>query len=249
MAMGNRLQGKSALVTAAGQGTGRAIVEAFLREGASVVATDVDEAKLAGLDGAVLRRLDVTDRAAVVGLVREIGAVDVLVNVAGHVHQGTVLECSDEDWDLSFDVNVKSMHRMIGAFLPKMLGAGGGSIINMASCVSSIAAAPNRYAYGATKAAVIGLTKSVAADFVRRGIRCNAICPGTIDTPSLNERVSALAEEMGGADKAREMFVARQPMGRLASAAEVAQMAVYLAADESAYVTGTAMVIDGGWSM
>ena len=179
----------------------------------------------------------------------KIGGIDILANVAGFVHHGTVLDCSEADWDFSFDLNVKSMHRMVRAFLPGMLERGGGSIINMSSGASSIKGAPNRYVYGATKAAVIGLTKSIAMDFITKGVRCNAICPGTIESPSLNQRIATLGESVGGADKARAMFVARQPMGRIAAASEIGPLAVYLASDESTFVTGTTQVIDGGWTL
>ena len=248
--MGGRLEGKAAVVTAAGQGIGRAIAEAFLREGAAVWATDLDEAKLEGLSGAERRPLDARSTEGVEALARETGPVDVLVNAAGFVHHGTVLECSERDWDFSFDLNVKSMHRAIKAFLPGMLERGGGSIVNIASGASSIKAAPNRYVYGATKAAVIGLTKAVAIDFITRGVRCNAICPGTIQSPSLDERIAALAASTGKSeDEARTMFVSRQPMGRLGTAEEIAAAALYLAADESAFTTGTLLIVDGGWTL
>lgn len=256
-----RLEGKVAVVTAAGQGIGRAIAEMFAREGAQVVATDLDPALLDGFEGRV-ERLDARDTDAVNALAADVGGIDVLANVAGFVHHGTVLDCSEGDWDFSFDLNVKSMHRTIVAFLPGMLeraaergrqapGAtvAGGSIINMASGASSLKGAPNRYVYGATKAAVIGLTKAVAIDFVARGVRCNAICPGTVRSPSWEARVAELGREVGGTDKAMEMFVARQPMGRVGEAAEIAALATYLAADESAFTTGTAIPIDGGWTL
>src|SRR3954452_10501801 len=208
--MAGRLDGKTAIVTAAGQGIGRAIVQAFLREGAIVWAADLDETKLEGLNGLKRRRLDVRSTEAVDALARETGPIDVLANAAGFVHHGTVLECSEQDWEFSFDLNVKSMHRTIRAFLPGMLERGGGAIVNIASGASSIKAAPNRYVYGATKAAVLGLTKAVAIDFVARGVRCNAICPGTIQSPSLDERVAELAESAGKTtDEARALFVAR----------------------------------------
>ena len=250
--MGQRLAGKSALCTASAAGIGRATAIAFAREGAHVVATDVDEARLADLNGfgiAEVRRLDVRDTAAVNELAGALGAIDVLFNCAGFVHHGTVLDCTDEDWDFSFDLNVKSMHRLIRAVLPGMLERGRGSIINMASSVGATKAAPNRYVYGATKAAVVGLTKAVAMDFVARGIRCNCICPGTIATPSLEARIAALGEKVGGADAARRMFVERQPMGRLGTPEEVAAVAVYLASDESAFTTGASFVIDGGFTL
>jgi len=248
--MTGRLRGKTALVTAAGQGIGRAIAEAFLREGANVWATDIDESKLDGLDNATRRRLDVRSSSSIEALVNEAGAFDVLVNAAGFVHHGTVLECSDEDWDFSFDLNVKSMHRTIKAVLPGMLDIGGGSIVNIASGASSVRGIPNRYVYGATKAAVIGLTKAVAADFIKRGIRANAICPGTIQSPSLDERIASLAASSGqGIDAVRQAFVDRQPMGRLGTPEEVAALAVYLASDESSYTTGHIHLVDGGFAL
>jgi len=248
--MAGRLNGKTAVVTAAGQGIGRAIAEAFLREGAVVWATDLDETKLEGLNGAERRRLDARSTEAVDALARETGPIDVLANAAGFVHHGTVLECSEEDWDFSFDLNVKSMHRTIKAFLPGMVERGGGSIVNIASVAGSIKAAPNRYVYGATKAAVIGLTKAVALDFLTKGVRCNAICPGTIQSPSLDERTAALAASSGKTeDEARAMFVARQPTGRLGTPEEIAYAAVYLASDESAFTTGITLIVDGGWTI
>jgi len=241
-----RLSGKTALVTAAAQGIGRATVLAFAREGATVIATDVNKAALAdldGKDGVRTKQLDVLDPAAIQELAQELGAVDVLFNCAGFVHNGTILECEEKDWDFSFDLNVRSMYRMIRAFLPAMLASGrGGSIINIASVASSVKGLPNRFVYGASKAAVIGLTKAVAADFVSKGIRCNAICPGTVQTPSLDERIAAL----GDVDAARKAFVARQPMGRLGTPEEMAALALYLASDESAFTTGQAMLVDGG---
>jgi 2-keto-3-deoxy-L-fuconate dehydrogenase len=245
-----RLDGKSALVTAAGQGIGRAIAQAFIAEGARVMATDIDPRKLAGLDGARLELLDVRSTAAVVALAEASGPVDILVNAAGFVHHGTVLECPQEDWDFSFDLNVTSMHRTIQAFLPGMLERGGGSIVNIASGASSVRGIPNRYAYGATKAAVIGLTKAVAADFIRRGVRANAICPGTIESPSLDERIKAQALASGAtAEAVRQAFVDRQPMGRLGTPGEVACLAVYLASDESSYTTGQIHLVDGGFAL
>ncbi len=245
-----RLHGKRAFVTAAGQGIGRATVAAFVAEGASVHATDLSDALLADLKQAlpavVVSRLDVRDTAAVNAKAEEVGAVDILFNCAGYVHQGTVLTCDEAAWDASFDLNCKSMWRTLQAFLPKMLAAGGGSIVNMASVVSSLKAAPNRFAYGATKAAVIGLTKAVAIDFIRQGIRCNAICPGTVQSPSLEGRIHALP---GSYDENRANFVARQPMGRLGEVAEIAALAVYLASDESAFVTGAEFKIDGGFGL
>lgn len=243
-----RLEGKRALITAAGQGIGRASALAFAREGASVVATDLDAAKLEELARASQRLqvapLDVRDATAIAELVASRGPFDVLFNCAGFVHHGTILDCDESSWDFSFDLNVKSMYRTIRAVLPGMLARGRGAIVNMSSVASSVKGAPNRCVYGATKAAVIGLTKAVAADFVARGIRCNAVCPGTVQTPSLDERIAA----QGDAAKARAAFVARQPMGRLGTAEEVAELVLYLASDESAYTTGAIHVIDGGWS-
>jgi len=243
-----RLAGKTALVTAAAQGMGRAAALAFAREGARVWATDVNAAKLAELDGRpglTTRRLDVTDAAAIAAAASEIGAVDVLFNCAGVVHHGAILDCAETDWDLSFAVNVRGMYSTIRAFLPAMLSKGGGSIINMASVASSIRGVPNRCTYGASKAAVIGLTKSVAADYVGRGIRCNALCPGTVETPSLEGRIQAQPDPVA----ARAAFIARQPMGRLGTAEEIVELCVYLASDESAYMTGTTLVIDGGMTL
>jgi len=247
--MSDRLAGKVALVTAAAQGIGRAIAEACVEAGARVIATDIESEKLGGLSGAEIRRLDVTDTSAVDRLAQSLGSVDVLVNVAGFVHSGTILDCTEADWDHSFNVNVKSMHRTIRAFLPGMLLKGSGSIINISSVASSVHAVPNRYVYAATKAAVIGLTKSIAADFVRHGIRANAICPGTVVTPSLEERVRTQAEQAGKPLEAvwRE-FEARQPSGRLGSPREVAMLAVYLASDESSFTTGAVHIVDGGWT-
>ena len=252
-----RLDGRRAVLTAAGAGIGRATAEAFAREGAEVIATDLDRAKLDGLEGAAARleALDVRDGAAVNALAAELGEIDLLFNCAGFVHHGTVLECSEEDWDFSFDLNVKSMHRMIAAFLPGMLRraeARGASsaIVNVASGASSIRGIPNRYVYGATKAAVIGLTKAVAADFIKRGIRCNAIAPGTVQSPSLEARVAALAAATGQSEETVWAdFVARQPMGRLGTAEEMAAVAVHLASDESAFTTGIIVSADGGFSL
>lgn len=247
-----RLKGKTAVCTAAGQGIGRAVAEAFLREGATVHASDLDAGKLAGLEAlgeAHTAALDVTDADAVADYVASLPAPQILFNCAGYVHHGTVLDCDDEAWNFSFELNVNAMHHMMRGLLPKMREAGGGSIINMSSAASSIKAAPNRYVYMATKAAVIGMTRSVAIDFIRDGIRCNAICPGTVESPSLDGRIAELGKNVGGADKAREMFIERQPMGRLGRPDEVAELAVWLAADESAFVTGTTQLIDGGWSL
>jgi 2-keto-3-deoxy-L-fuconate dehydrogenase len=248
--MAGRLEGKIALLTAAGQGIGRAMAEAFVREGAKVWATDLDRSKLDGIGAAETRSLDVRSTAAVDALAAETGPIDVLVNAAGFVHHGTVLDCTEEQWEFAFDLNVKSMHRTIKAFLPGMLERGGGSIVNISSGASSVKAAPNRYVYGATKAAVIGLTKAVAIDFIRRGIRCNAICPGTVQSPSLDGRIKDLAASTNQSlEAARQMFVDRQPMGRLGTPEEIAAIAVYLASDESRFTTGQAMLVDGGWTL
>ena len=238
-----RLAGKTALVTAAAQGLGRATVEAFLREGASVIAADIRTEALEGVEGVTVRQLDVTDREAVKAIAEEFPNVDVLYNCAGFVHAGTILDCDEDAWDFSNALNVTAQYRMIRAFLPRMIENGGASIINMSSVCSSIKAVPNRFAYGATKAAVIGLTKSVASDFVTKGIRCNAICPGTVETPSLLQRL----RDTGDFDKAYGEFTARQAMGRFGRVEELAALAVYLASDESAFTTGTINVIDGGW--
>ncbi|NIM71932.1 MAG: SDR family oxidoreductase [Gammaproteobacteria bacterium] len=243
--MTERLMEKRALVTAAAQGIGRATAEAFAAEGARVIATDVNEERLRELDGVpgvTTRLLDVTDADAVRAAAADLGALDVLFNCAGYVHHGSILECEESDWDFSFDLNVRSMYLMIRAFLPAMLESGGGSIINVSSVASSIKGIAQRCVYGASKAAVIGLTKSVAADFIGRGIRCNAICPGTVDSPSLQQRIAAFEDP----EQARRAFVARQPLGRLGTAEEIAAMAVYLASDESVFTTGTSMVVDGG---
>ena len=248
--MTDRLKGKIAVVTAAGQGIGRAIAEACLAEGATVWATDLDVAKLAGLPAATSRALDVRSTAAVDALAKEIGPIDVLVNAAGFVHHGSVLECSDDDWDFSFDVNVKSMHRTVRAFVPGMLERGNASIVNISSGASSVRGIPNRHAYGASKAAVIGLTKAVAADFMRRGIRANAICPGTVDSPSLDGRIAALAAQTGRSQAdVRKDFENRQPIGRLGTPMEIAMLAVHLASDESSFTTGSVYLADGGFSL
>jgi 2-keto-3-deoxy-L-fuconate dehydrogenase len=250
--MAGRLDGKRALVTAAGQGIGRATALAFAAEGANVLATDIAPEKMQGFEDALIatRALDARDEEAIAALAGELPALDILFNCAGFVHHGTVLTTSPEEWDFSFSLNVRSMFLMIRAFLPKMVEAGGGSIINMSSGASSIKGVPNRFAYGATKAAVIGLTKSVAADFVANGIRCNAICPGTVQTPSLDDRIAAAgALAPGGVEGARQAFIDRQPLGRLGSAEEIAALAVYLASDDAKFTTGATHVIDGGWSL
>jgi len=251
--MPNRLKDKTAVITAAGQGIGRAIAELFIAEGASVIASDLDDSKLNGLAAKKNVKLDARStpdiEALAQSVIRDFGAPHILVNTAGFVHDGTALQCSEQDWDFSFDLNVKSMHRTIRAFLPGMLAKGKGSIVNIASTVGASKTAPNRYVYGATKAAVVGMTKSVAMDFIGKGIRCNCICPGTIQTPSLDERVKALGRQVGGEDKARRMFIERQPMGRLGTAEEMAHIAVYLASDESVYTTGSAMLSDGGFTL
>jgi 2-keto-3-deoxy-L-fuconate dehydrogenase len=243
--MAGRLAGKKALITAAGQGIGRASAIAFAKEGAEVWATDLDEKKLEGLNDAKARRLDVMDKDAIEALATELGPIDILLNCAGYVHHGTVLDTSDKDWQFSFDLNVRSMFWTIRAILPGMLEKGGGSIVNIASGASSVRGIPNRFAYGTTKAAVIGLTKSVAADYIRRGIRCNAVAPGTIETPSLEERIEA----QGGTDAVRKAFIDRQPMGRLGTAEEVAAAALHLASDEAGFTTGTVLIVDGGFSL
>ncbi len=245
--MTERLQGKTALVTAAGQGIGRATALAFAAEGARVIATDINDAALVSLDAVdaiVTEHLDVTSDEQVGALAARHRDIDVLFNCVGFVHHGTILDCAPEDWRFSLELNVTSMYRTIRALLPAMLERGGGSIVNMSSVASSVRGVVNRFAYGTTKAAVIGLTKAVAADHVTGAIRCNAICPGTVDTPSLQDRISASRDP----EAARAAFIARQPMGRLGSTAEIAALAVYLASDESAYTTGAIHVVDGGWS-
>ena len=248
-----RLQGKTIVVTAAGQGIGRACALAMAREGAAVWATDLNPALLAaykGIAGIRTAELNVLTTKEVDDFAGRVGAIDVLLNCAGYVHQGDIMQTSEDDWDFSMDLNVKSMYRTIRAFLPVMLAQGKGSVINMASAASSIKGAPNRVIYSASKAAVIGLTRALAADYVARGVRFNAICPGTIESPSLGDRIKAVSADTGKTiDEARAMFVSRQPMGRLGQSEEIAMLAVYLASDESAFTTGTAQIIDGGWSL
>ena len=248
--MPGRLKGKTAIITAAGAGIGRAIAESFAREGARVFATDINDKALASIARVKRAKLDVLSSEAVKAFAEENGPVDILVNCAGFVHHNTVLSCTDKEWDFAFDLNLRSMHRMIQAYLPGMLKAGKGSIVNIASGASSVRGIPNRYVYGTTKAAVIGLTKSVAADFIRQGVRCNAICPGTIQSPSLDDRIAALAKSTKQPEKAvRQAFVDRQPLGRLGTAEEIAALAVYLGSDESSYTTGAIHLADGGFSL
>lgn len=244
-----RLKGKTALITAAGQGIGRATAERFIAEGANVIATDRDPELLGGLECAQAR-LDVLDLGQIEAVVAGLPRVDILFNCAGYVHQGTILECSDSDWEFSFNLNVRSMFWTMRAVIPKMLSQGSGSIINIASAASSIKGVPNRFVYSATKAAVIGMTKAVAADYVTRGIRANVICPGTVDSPSWRARVVEQAQRTGQSEEeVRQAFVARQPMGRLGRPEEVAALAAYLASDEAAFTTGAVHLIDGGWTM
>ena len=243
-----RLSGKRVLITAAGQGIGRATAELFAAQGAQVIATDINEASLKGLDamrGVTALKLDVTNGGAVAAVVADIGPLDVLFNCAGYVAGGTILECDEKEWDFSFDLNVKAMYRLIRLTLPAMLEKGGGSIINMSSVASSLKGVPNRFVYCASKAAVIGMTKAIAADFVTQGVRCNAICPGTVDSPSLHDRLRAT----GDYEKALSDFVARQPMGRLGTATEIAELALYLGSDASSFTTGQTHAIDGGWAI
>lgn len=241
---GQRLAGKTALITAAGQGIGRAIAEMFAKQGASVVATDINQAALAELSGVRTRPLDVRSLADIAAVSTDVGGVDVLVNCVGIVASGSILDNTEDEWAASFDINVTSMYRMIRATLPGMIERGGGSIINISSVASSIKGVPNRCIYGTTKAAIIGLTKSVAADFIARGIRCNAICPGTVATPSLEARLRATGDYAA----AKAAFIQRQPMGRLGEASEIAALALYLASDEAAFTTGQCHIIDGGWT-
>lgn len=246
--MAGRLDGKVALVTAAGQGIGRGAALAFAREGATVWATDVNAKTLAeidGRDGIRTRPMDATDEQAIARVAAEVGDIDVLFNCAGFVHHGTILDCTPKDWDFSFNINVRSMYLVTRAFMPGMLKRGKGSIINMASVASSLKGIPNRFVYGATKAAVIGLTKAIAADHVRQGIRCNAICPGTVDTPSLDGRINAFADPV----QARKDFIARQPMGKLGSVDDIVGILIFLASDESLFATGNAYAIDGGMTI
>jgi 2-keto-3-deoxy-L-fuconate dehydrogenase len=246
--MANRLAGKIALVTAAGHGIGRATTEMFVREGAKVIAVDIDESALSSIPNVTARRLDVTDREAIQRMATDIGTIDVLFNCAGFVPGGTILQSSEEELDYTLNLNVRSMYYLIRAYLPGMVAQKAGSIINMSSVASSLKGVPNRFAYSVTKAAVIGLTKSIAADFVGQGIRCNAICPGTVQTPSLDERIRRQAAATGSLEEeVRTEFVSRQPMGRLGEADEIAYLATYLASDESNYTTGQVHIIDGGW--
>lgn len=242
--MSGRLSGKKALVTAAGQGIGKASAEQFAREGATVIATDINPETLKQVEGCEHRVLDVLDAKAISDIADEVGPIDILFNCAGFVHNGTILDCSEEDWDFAINLNVKSMYRMIRAFLPGMLESKNGSIINMSSIVSSVKGVPNRFAYGMSKAAVVGLTKSIAADFVTKGIRCNAICPATVQSPSLDDRLRAT----GDYEQARKDFIARQPMGRLGTPEEIAELATYLASDGAGFTTGQCHVVDGGWA-
>jgi 2-keto-3-deoxy-L-fuconate dehydrogenase len=252
--MAGRMKGKVALVTAAGQGIGRAIATAFITEGAMVIATDVDDGKLKGLKAKQRVKLDVRKPKEIEALAKavnkEFGGLDALANVAGVVHHGSVLDATDAEWEFAFDLNVRSMHRMIQAFLPGMLKKGGGAIVNMSSAASSVRGVPTRYIYGTTKAAVIGLTKSVAMDFIKQGVRVNAICPGTIESPSFRDRVAAHSKRSGKSAKAAlQDFIDRQPMGRIGTAEEVASLAVFLACDESKFISGHIHLIDGGWAL
>lgn len=240
-----RLAGKICVITAAGQGIGRATAERFAEEGGRVIATDINSDTLLGLTGMETAVLDVTNGEAIEQFAKETGSIDVLFNCAGVVHSGTIMECSESDFDFAYDLNVRSMFRMIRAFLPSMLEKQNGSIVNVSSVASSVTGVPNRFAYGTSKAAVIGLTKAIAADYVTQGIRCNVICPGTVDSPSLHERLRVT----GDYETAWKAFVARQPMGRVGKTEEIANLAVYLSSDESAFTTGQLHVIDGGWTI
>ena len=243
------LAGKKVLITAAGQGIGFNTATLFAREGAEVIAADINISALEGIPGITPRLLDVTDAQAIAALAAESGPLDVLFNCAGVVHSGDILTCSEQEWQFALDLNVTAMFRMIRAFLPAMLARNRGSVINMSSVASSIKGVPNRFAYSASKAAVIGLTRSVAADYVTRGIRCNAICPGTVESPSLRQRIAAQAQAEGRSEaEVYDAFVARQPIGRIGKTEEIAQLALYLASDASSYTTGTVQIIDGGWS-
>ncbi|WP_421360633.1 SDR family oxidoreductase [Agrobacterium rosae] len=242
--MAQDFTGQTVVITAAGQGIGRATAERFIELGARVIATDINAAALATLTQAETRVLNVLDGDAVKAFSTEVGHTDVLFNCAGFVHSGTILDCDEKDWDFSFDLNVKAMYRTCRAFLPAMLEKGKGAIVNMSSVASSVKGVPNRFAYTASKAAVIGLTKSIASDFVTKGIRCNAICPGTVDSPSLHDRLRAT----GNYEQALADFIARQPMGRIAKTEEIAALVTYLASDEAGFTTGQAHVIDGGWT-
>ena len=245
-----RLQNKNILLTAAAQGIGHASLLRFLEEGATVWATDINLKPLETLNHSEqqlkVRKLDVCDPCSIAKLIEEIGTIDVLFNCAGFVHSGTILECTEDDWDMAFEINVRSMYRLAKTIIPRMVANGGGVIINMASVASSVKGVPNRFVYGTSKAAVIGLTKAIAADFVSQGIRCNAICPGTVETPSLNERMVA---QGGDLEQVRSAFVDRQPMGRIGTPEEIANLAVYLASDESSYTTGAVFAIDGGMTI
>ena len=248
--MSGRLKGKVAVVTAAGAGIGRAIAEAFVREGATVYATDLNRDALDGIARAKKMKLDVLSDRQVARFAEKVGPIDILANCAGYVHHGTILDTDDKAWDFSFDLTVKSMHRMTKAFLPGMLAKGSGSIVNIASGAGSVRGIPNRYAYGATKAAVIGLTKALAADFIRKGVRANAVCPGTVQSPSLDQRIAMQAEATGQSlESVRQAFIDRQPMGRLGTPEEIAMLAVYLASDESSYTTGQIHLVDGGFAL
>jgi len=248
--MSGRLKGKVAVVTAAGAGIGRAIAEAFVREGATVYATDLNRDALDGIARAKKMKLDVLSDRQVARFAEKVGSIDILANCAGYVHHGTILDTDDKAWDFSFDLNVKSMHRMTKAFLPGMLAKGSGSIVNIASGAGSVRGIPNRYAYGATKAAVIGLTKALAADFIRKGVRANAVCPGTVQSPSLDQRIAMQAKATGQSlESVRQAFIDRQPMGRLGTPEEIAMLAVYLASDESSYTTGQIHLVDGGFAL